>query len=190
METTRGPTRPETLTTEADSYLRLAQMHDYWGLLPSSELRGRIVIEGRSLDSFHNLLFSLTKFYEITGSWPQHVTIISNEFKRPRFLELHCRAIGWPAAKVTFVGIDPDYMAQDSERAASVREGERRNGFEPWQKDMFGLGQELEWKRRKRNPMLVRQTLFENDEVRDRSGINYSILNHREVLDGRQQPWE
>lgn len=147
-------------------------------------------MERRALDSFHNLLFSLTKFYEATGSWPEHVTIISNEFKRARFLELHCKALSWPADRVTFLGIDPDYMAQDLQRAESVRDGERRNGFEPWQRDMLGKGDELEAKRKKRNPHLVKQTLFESDGLRDRSGIRYLILDHREVLDGKPQSWE
>lgn len=190
MEYDRGPTRPETQISEADSYVHLAQMHDYWGLLPSSGLRERMIVERRSLDSFHNLLFSLTKFYEVTGSWPEHVTIISNEFKRGRFLDLHCKALSWPADRVTFVGIDPEYMAWDLDRAVSVRDGERRNGFEPWRRDMLGRGEELEVKRRRRNPWLVKQTLFENYDIRDRSGIHYSVLEHREVIDGRPQPWE
>jgi hypothetical protein len=190
MVSARGPTRPETRISEADSYAHLAQVHDYWGHLPSLGLRERMMVERRSLDSFHNLLFSLTKFYEVTGSWPEHVTIVSNEFKRARFLDLHRIALGWPADRITFVGIDPEYMAQDLERAASVREGERRNGFEPWRRDMFGRGKELEGKRKSRNPWLVKQTLFENDDIRDRSGVHFSVLDHREVLDGRPQPWE
>jgi hypothetical protein len=189
--TARGPTRPETQFSEAHRYLYLAQMNKYWGLLPSSGvLHEKIIVERRSLDSFHNLLFSITKFYEVTGSWPEHVTIISNEFKRARFLELHCKALGWPADRVAFVGIDPEYMTRDLERAASVRDGERKNGFELWQKDMLGKGEELEAKRKKRNPWLVKQTLFESDDVRDRSGIRYSILDQREILDGKSQPWQ
>ena len=90
-------------------------------------------------------------FYETTGAWPGHVTIISNEFKRARFLELHCRAILWPLERVTFIWIDPEYMVVDLERAAGVRDGERRNGFDAWQGDMFGTGEVLESKRAKRN---------------------------------------
>jgi hypothetical protein len=188
METARGPTRPETRISEADSYVHLSQVHNYWGLL-SSRLQERVVVERRSLDSFHNLLFSLTKFYEATGFWPEHVTIISNEFKRARFLELHCKALDWPADRVTFVGIDPEYMSRDLERAVSVRDGERRNGFDPWQRDMLGWGEELEAKRKRRNPWLVKQTLFESDDIRGKSGVHYSVLDHREVLDGKPQPW-
>ena len=184
----RGPTRPETSISEADSYYQLAQVHNYWDLL-HSELRERIVVERRSLDSFHNLLFSLTKFYEVTDAWPKHVTIISNEFKRPRFLDLHCKALGWPADRVSFVGIDPEYMAQDPERAVIVRKGELKNGFELWRKDKLGLGKELEGKREMRNPWLVKQSLFENDKVRDISGVRYLVLGQREVLEAKPQPW-
>src|SRR5579862_4688308 len=46
----RGSTRTETLLSEADSYVHLAQAHDYWGFLPSSRHRERVVIERRALD--------------------------------------------------------------------------------------------------------------------------------------------
>ncbi len=186
----RGPTRPETSISEAESYIHLAQAHAYWDLLSSPDLKSKVALEKRALDSFHNLLFSLTQFYKITSSWPEHVTIISNEFKRARFLDLHCKAIRWPVVKVTFVGIDPWYMAVDLERAASVREGERRNGFLAWERDMYGVGDELEGKRRRRNPWLVKQSLFETEELRDQSRIRYVITRQMELLDVREQPWE
>jgi hypothetical protein len=153
-------------------------------------MASRIFKEERALDSFHNLLFSLTKFYETTGAWPGHVTIISNEFKRARFLELHCRAIRWPLERVTFIGIDPEYMAVDLERAAGVRDGERRNGFDAWQGDMFGTGEVLESKRAKRNPWGICQRLFEDEEARKQSKINFRMIGPREILGDGLQPWE
>jgi dihydrofolate synthase len=150
----------------------------------------RITKEERALDSFHNLLFSLTKFYETTGAWPDHVTIISNGFKRARFLDLHCRAIRWRLDRTGFVGIDPEYMAVDLARAESVRDGEKRNGFDAWENDMFGTGEVLEGKRMRRNPWGVCQLLFEDEETRKRSKINSRIVGHREILGDDLQPWE
>lgn len=165
-------------------------MRRYWGILKTSELVERIVLEKRALDSFHNFLFSITKFYEVTGYWPEHVTIISNEFKRARFENLHGPAIRWPADRLSFIGIDPEYMADDIERAKNVREGELENGFLAWQKDPHGVGLELEGKRTRRNPWLVKQTLFESEEIKVRSGIQFSISGIREVLGDGLQPWE
>jgi hypothetical protein len=189
MESARGPTRPETRLSEAESYVNLAEAHKYWGLLPASDSKERVIVEKRALDSYHNLVFSITKFYEVTSTWPTHITIISNEFKRARFLDLHRLAIGWPSDKVSFVGIDPPYMMEDLVRAKNVRQGERRNGFEAWQWDMNGTRRELEEKRTRRNPWYVSQTLFENEDVRDRSGVQYAIHGQREVLCMGPQPW-
>ena len=118
------------------------------------------------------------------------MTIISNEFKRARFQNLHSLALRWPAERLSFVGIDPEYMADDVERAMSVREGELRNGFLAWQNDPKGVGQELDGKRVRRNPWLVKQTLFESEEMKMRSGIQSIISNNREVLGDGLQPWE
>jgi hypothetical protein len=142
------------------------------------------------LDSFHNVLFSLTRFYEITGNFPDHITIVSNEFKRPRFLELHMKALRWPLDRVTFVGIDPDYMLVDIERAASVRAGERRNGFEAWERDLYGTGEELERKRQGRNPWNIGQRLFEFEEARKACSIESVTVGQKEVLGMGPYPWE
>ena len=64
------------------------------------------------------------------GKWPEDVTIISHEFKRARFMELHVQAMRWPREKVEFLGIDPGYMVEgsgdwDDARTSEVRKGER-----------------------------------------------------------------
>lgn len=186
----RGPTKPETEVSEGLSYARLAKLHFYWDILSSPQLEARIITEQRALDSFHNVLFSLTKFYEVTGRFPEHMTIISHEFKRARFLELHCKALRWPLNKVTFLGIDPDYMLEDVERATEVREGERRNGFQAWEKDLYGTGEELEGKRERRNPWKVGQGLFETEEARSRCKIDTIVVGQREILGSGPFPWE
>ena len=49
--------------------------------------------ESHATDSYQNVLFSLLHFRRKTSSSPTHITIISHEFKRARFLELHIPAI-------------------------------------------------------------------------------------------------
>jgi hypothetical protein len=186
----RGPTRPETKISEGESYARLAKLHSYWNILPSKDLERMILVEERALDSFHNMLFSITKFHEVTGHFPERITIVSNEFKRARFLNLHSKALRWSSDRINFIGIDPDYMAVDLERAKSVREGEKRNGFEPWEKDMYGAGAVLQKKRDNRNPWLIAQSLFETQEAKNRSGLESVCIEQREFLGKGPYPWE
>jgi hypothetical protein len=69
----------------------------------------RIVQPGSALqeharDSFENLLFSLCRFFEITGSYPARVTAVSYTLKQQRFEQLHRAAVRFPADAFTFIG--------------------------------------------------------------------------------------
>ncbi|KAJ9103338.1 hypothetical protein QFC19_004436 [Naganishia cerealis] len=77
-----GQTRPDTPpTTESQSYLRLALE---CGLLPPAPEFWRVTTEEFALDSFENVLFSLARFKEMTGQWPEKMTIVGFEMKRAR----------------------------------------------------------------------------------------------------------
>ena len=101
----RGQTKLLSDTTEAESYLRLAQAAK---LLPDQLLFERSTTENYALDSFQNLLFSIARFREFTGHFPSTITIVGYEFKRPRFTELHREALRWPRDKFNYVGVDPE----------------------------------------------------------------------------------
>lgn len=100
---TRGQTRPSSITTEADSYLRLALGT---GLLTPQFLR--VTTENHALDSYQNLLFSIARFREYTGHFPNKITVIGYEFKSARFTDLHRVAIRWPDHRFHYIGVDPD----------------------------------------------------------------------------------
>ena len=70
-------------------------------------MRLRAVTEEFARDSFENLLFSICRFYEIVGKWPEQVTIVSWSFKKNRF-ELHRQAILWdpPRRGYVFDGVN------------------------------------------------------------------------------------
>lgn len=83
---------------------------------------------GQSTDSKFSLRSGFWR--ETGGRWPDMITIISHEFKRQRFLDLHIVAMRWPRQRVLFVGIDPVYMIEtskewDEARTKEVRSGER-----------------------------------------------------------------
>jgi hypothetical protein len=72
----------------------------------SNTVRARTALEEYATDSFQNILFSIARFYEITGSFPNQITMISYPFKEWRFAQLHMTALHWPASQFHFVGVD------------------------------------------------------------------------------------
>lgn len=56
----------------------------------------RVVSEEFARDSYENVLFSLCRFYEMTGRYPEKVTIIGFGFKERRFTDLHRKAVRFP----------------------------------------------------------------------------------------------
>ncbi|PHH87289.1 hypothetical protein CDD83_9057 [Cordyceps sp. RAO-2017] len=143
-----GPTRRETRRSEAESYRALAAHHDYWGagaLAPDE-----VLTEERALDSYHNVLFGLTRFRARFGAWPARVTLVGHAFKRPR-LAAHCAAIGLPRDRVAFDGEDPPGGGWEAGAARAADE---------WRADPHGRSGALRAKRRARNPWAVWQGVF------------------------------
>ncbi len=163
-------------------------------------MRERIGLEEQALDSFGNFMFSIVMFWRVTGRWPERITVVSHEFKRRRFLDLHVRAGRWPMERVEFLGIDPVYMIRsstkwDERRAEEVCRGERERGYGAWREDLWGRGRELRGKRMRRNFGGVPQVLFEDHKERVRSRVKTSVVSWKdgieeEVLRDEMQPWE
>jgi hypothetical protein len=86
---TRNPPSPPI--SESLSYLLLAKT---LSLLPTnakdSSLDGplplnlRAVTEEYALDSYENLLFAFARFHEVTGRWPEKVTVVGYGMKQRR----------------------------------------------------------------------------------------------------------
>lgn len=62
------------------------------------------VLQEHARDSFENLLFSLCRFFELTGHFPDDLLVIGYEFKHERFSDLHRAALRWPDQRFSFVG--------------------------------------------------------------------------------------
>lgn len=75
---------------------------------------------------------------------PDRITIISHEFKRPRFLDLHIPTLHFPISQVRYLGINPPFSASELE---DVEAGERERGYLPWKDDPWGTGEVLNAKR-------------------------------------------
>lgn len=108
----------------------------------------RVFLEEYARDSFENLLFSICRYREITGRYPQHVTVVGFDFKANRFSSLHRKALMYPAGNFTYEGVkSPSSFNQkpaESGEAVAVSEFER---------DMYGCRDNaLTDKRFKRDP--------------------------------------
>lgn len=139
-----GQTRKPTHLTEAQSYLSLAFASN---LLPSTPFPfERATTEDYALDSYQNLLFSIARFKERTGRYPRRVTVVGFGVKRARFEKLHAHALRWKGEFV-YVGVD---VAAHADVEIS-RAGELKNGYTPYEHDMYGCHGFLAAKRRSRN---------------------------------------
>lgn len=96
-----GQTRLGLQLSEARSYFDIAQVHGYWD---ASSVQTRITMEEYARDSYENVLFSLARFFECTGHYPSHLTIISWSFKGARFVH-HAATLRWPMEQFTFEGV-------------------------------------------------------------------------------------
>ncbi|WOO79454.1 putative protein [Vanrija pseudolonga] len=146
-----GATRSHTSTplSESVSYHRLAVAR---GLLSVSEVdeqlapAARATTEEYALDSYENLLFSMARFREVTGRWPDRVTVVGYGMKRKRFEQLHRGAIRFPAHKFNYVGID------DEGDTTEHYSGELKHAYAHFLFSPSGCRPPLSQKRTDRNP--------------------------------------
>lgn len=107
----------------------------------------RMTTESFALDSFENFLFSMARFREFTGKYPERITIVGYGMKANRFEELHAKAIRWPTKgfirgdkRFNYVGID------DQGDVSMEYEGEV--SLERMQFSLFSLlNEEFYWKK-------------------------------------------
>ncbi|XP_061355460.1 uncharacterized protein C57A10.07 [Gastrolobium bilobum] len=130
--------------SEAQSYWAVADSKGWFG--KEESVKWRALTEEHARDSFENLLFSVCRFRELTGSYPQNITVVSYDFKEDRFAHLHRSAIGFPESKFFYVGTPATSNAK-----AGALKGEElvRTQF---QRDPYGCRGSLYHKKLKRDP--------------------------------------
>jgi hypothetical protein len=148
---TRAVSGPQT---EAQAYFHVADAMNLWSKSdesPPSSIRARTITEEFATDSFENLIFSICRFREITGSYPKKITVVSFSFKRKRFETLHAPALRWPANRFQYKGVDPSPgTGFDLQRS---KKGEFNNAAKPFESDPYGCHSiVLQEKRKSRNP--------------------------------------
>ncbi|XP_027941761.1 uncharacterized protein C57A10.07 [Vigna unguiculata] len=140
-----GETRREAgPRSEAQSYWAVADSKGWFG--KEESVKWRALTEEHARDSFENLLFSVCRFRELTGSYPQNITVVSYDFKEKRFAHLHRSAIGFPESRFFYAGTP----ATSNSKAAALKGEELvRTQF---QKDPYGCRGSLYHKKLKRDP--------------------------------------
>lgn len=130
--------------SEAQSYWAVADSKGWFGREES--VKWRALTEEHARDSFENLLFSVCRFRELTGTYPQNITVVGYDFKEKRFVHLHRSAIGFPESRFFYAG-----TAATSNAKAAALKGEElvRTQF---QRDPYGCRGSLFHKKLKRDP--------------------------------------
>jgi len=114
------------------------------------QVRARAFTEEHARDSFENLLFSICRFYEITGHYPDNITVISYALKQRRFRDLHRAAVSFPESRFRFIGTP----LPSEKGVAQAEAGEAKTG-DQFSRDPYGCGPELSTKRVERDPFFV-----------------------------------
>ncbi|XP_004498385.1 uncharacterized protein C57A10.07 [Cicer arietinum] len=130
--------------SEAQSYWAVADFKGWFG--KEESVKWRALTEEHARDSFENLLFSVCRFRELTGTYPQNITVVSYDFKEDRFANLHRSAIGFPESRFFYAGTPATSNAKD---AALKGEELVRTQFS---KDPYGCRGSLYHKKLKRDP--------------------------------------
>jgi|TARA_B100001540_G_scaffold149675_2_gene132759 hypothetical protein len=132
--------------SEGSSYWQVSRAYNWFGEM---SVEKRAFTEEYARDSFENLMFSMCRFYELTGKYPMKTTVVGYDFKRERFEELHAKALKIPSAKFAFVGT-PEVMSFKKQ----FMEGEVKvRGL--FKKDAYGCEAPLSEKRKLRDPFAV-----------------------------------
>jgi len=142
-----GSTRSEVGPfSEGSTYWKVAENCDYGPFERFQNIKGRAFTEDYAMDSFQNIMFSICRFYEVTGRYPSSITAISWSYKKTRFEKLHRRALMYPEGQFRFLGVDGEVNITNS-----AWEFEKM-AIERFKEDMFGCYLKLKETRIGRNP--------------------------------------
>lgn len=95
------------------------------GKKEETTLVNRMIAEEHATDSYENLLFSIARFKEYVGRYPELITVVGLDLKRERFATVHRAAIRFPASQFRYVGIDPPELYDEAPQGEKKKEQEQ-----------------------------------------------------------------
>lgn len=136
--------------SEGLTYWMAAEASGWYGHAADG-IQNRTLAEEYARDSMENLLFSVCRFNQVVGRYPHNIKVVSFGFKKVRFVDVHRKALRFPAHRFQFYGIDPD--GTDGMRGLSAHE--RSQAMGPFAGDPYGCNTPvLSGKKETRNPYL------------------------------------
>ena len=127
--------------SEAESYIDAAKA---MGFKPDPKI---ILAEDFARDSFENVLFSLCRFRQVTGTYPDKYVVLGFGFKQERFVNEHRRAIRFPLERFEYREI-PERTLETEEQVNL----ERKGTIPQFRADPYGCKPPLSTKKIERNP--------------------------------------
>ncbi|KAK5719043.1 hypothetical protein LTR17_015376 [Elasticomyces elasticus] len=172
------------ILSEAQGYFQV-----YQSLIQSGQLREvahPCTLDDYATDSYQNLLFSILRYRQHMGRYPEYVTVVTHAFKERRFLELHAKAIKWPSSRIRVQGLNPPFTLQELEQTQQL---EHKRAHELFVSDPYGSRPPLSEKRtaRKWNSAVI-DKLTADESVKRLLAWEGGKSGH-EVFPGRL-PWE
>jgi DUF218 domain len=64
-----------------------------------------VLLEELATDSYQNVAFSILSFRRTHGLYPSKLTVVTHDFKRDRFMDLHRKALRWPKESYSVLGV-------------------------------------------------------------------------------------
>lgn len=129
-------------------------------------------------------LFSICRFYEITGFYPNNITVVSFTFKERRFKTLHVPALQYPSEQFHYIGFDPHVSTGFNIEESTA--GELQNAAKPFETDPYGCHSKvLQEKRQSRNPFF-RKAPYELTCPDMKELLNYC---GPEIISKSKVPW-
>lgn len=141
--------------SESQSYYQLA-MRLYPELRNNKNIN--ITTEEFARDSFENVIFLISRFYEIYEYYPTRISIVGFEFKRERFLNHHfVQGLQWKnISDINYIGNSPTPIDLNEEKKEEYFKdlsiSEDKFAVQLFKNDWFGSRGKLLAKKSDRNP--------------------------------------
>lgn len=151
----------------------------------------RVYCEEFAKDSMENVIFLICRFFEITGTYPQKISIVGFEFKRSRFIENHLTALRFPIANIKYIGNAPEPPRErEVEYFKDLNDSEYKFAVKYFEADWYGINPPLSTKKATRNPHSTEHTYqLSNPKFKDFfKEIEQVSLN--EVIQSKLPSWK
>lgn len=135
---------------EGESYYRVAEAAGWMG---HQGVRQRTATEDFAKDTYENIIFSICRFHELVGGYPEMITVISYDYKGDIIVNRHRHSIRFPRHRFSFQGTPPvGGGAEETEAHIEGREKGMALVTHQFSEDPYACIGPLREKKLKRNP--------------------------------------